>query len=610
MFPVQVEFHRDELLVSYAARTARANGLLGVEDLFKDLEITSQAFHAGNAGAVKRFAVVAGIDPERARAQTFHAIADDRFTIADELLSDKHLLRRQFRVCPACLREDIGPELTRETALRAYARILWSLTPVHSCPIHLLLLVLPPEPGTNFDFSHGWEPWLFELFEGDLDKPTQAEGNFEAFAAAVLNGENPPKPGYLARLDLGAIGAAAEAMGLSLIHGAKWSKTELSAEDAAVASDVGFKVLSGGEPGVQSLLDELRFSKGKPQERPPGRYGKLYEWLLRGGGAGAEFAPLQDHLARHIQDTWPLGPKDICFRSKVTVRRFHSILTAAAQYGLRPGQVQDLLNGAGMQGALPLPEYEQIYDARAVEEVLDRVSSSVSMQAALKLLGLTRNQMATLIEAGFLTVSKGGDKARPRFSQADISAFIDRHRGFAFRKAREEDLDEVGILIAARRHGVSTAQIYGMLLEGKLSHVSRARDDLLWSSLRVSASEVGVLLSANRVPDDRIRLSTAAETLGLSNDFLRCLSREGWFDLQKEVDPRTRQPVTTIALTDIAAFQGRYITRRRLAREMMLDVRNAQHRLEEAGITPVVVSEDGRELIFHLEDCRHFLPDW
>ena len=610
MFPVQVEFHRDELLVSYAGRTARANGLLGVADLFKDLEISAQAFHAGDSSAIERFASVAGIDPERARSQTFIAMADDHFAIAGQQVADKHLLRRQFRVCPACLRADIGPELSRQTATCAYARTAWSLTAVHSCPIHHLLLVFPPEAGTNFDFSHGWEPWLFELFEGDLDKPTQAEGKYEAFAEAVLNGEDPPRPGYLARLDLGAIGAAAEAMGLSSIHGAKWSKTELSAEDAAVASDVGFEVLSGGELGVQSLLDKLRFSKGQPQDRPPGRYGKLHEWLLRGGGAGAEFAPLQGHLSRHIEDTWPLGPKDICFRSQVTVRRFHSILTAAAQYGLRPGQVQDLLNGAGLKGAMPLPEYEQIYEARAVEDVLERVSSSVSMQAALKLLGLTRNQMATLIEAGFLTVSKGGDKARPRFSQADINAFLGRHRSVVFRKVREGDMDEVGILIAARRHGVSTAQIYAMLLEGKLSRVSRARDDLLWSSLRVSASEAGVLLAANRVPDERIRLSTAADSLSLSNDFLRCLSREGWFDLQKEVDPRTRQPVTTIALTDIAAFQGRYITRRRLAREMMLDVRNAQHRLAEATITPVVVSEDGRELIFHLEDCRHLLPGW
>jgi hypothetical protein len=311
MFPVQVEFHRDELLVSYAARTARANGLLGVADLFKDLEISAQAFHAGDSSAIERFVSVAGIDPEHARSQTFIAMADDRFAIAGKLLSDKHLLRRQFRVCPACLREDIGPELTRETALRAYARILWSLTPVHSCPIHHLLLVLPPEAGTNFDFNHGWEPWLFELFEGDLDKPTQAEGKYEAFAASVLIGRDPPRRGYLARLDLGAIGAAAQAIGLSSIDGANWSKTEVSAEDAAMASDVGFEVLSGGELGVQSLLDKLRFSKGQPQDRPPGRYGKLHEWLLRGGGAGAEFAPLQDHLARHIQDTWPLGPKEI-----------------------------------------------------------------------------------------------------------------------------------------------------------------------------------------------------------------------------------------------------------------------------------------------------------
>lgn len=610
MFPVQVEFHRDERLASFASRTARANGLLGLDDLFKDLEISAQAFHAGDSGAIDRFAAIAGIDPEQASAQTFLAMPDDHFAIAGQQVADKHLLRRQFRVCPACLRTDIGPELTRTTVPRAYARIAWSLTSAHSCPIHHLLLVLPPEPGTSFDFSHGWEPWLFELFDGDLDKPTQAEGKYEAFAAAVLNREDPARPGYLARLDLGSIGAAAEALGLSSLHGAKWSKTDMSAENVALAADVGFEVLSAGEEGVQSLLDALRFAIGKPQERPPGRYGKLHEWLLRGGGAGTEFAPLQDHLSRHIRDTWPLGPKDPCFRSKVTARRFHSILTAAAQCGLRPGQVQDLLNGAGLKGSLPLPEYEQIYDAMAVEEVLERVSSSVSMQAALKLPGLTRNQMATLIEAGFLSVSRGGDKARPRFSQADINAFLGRHRSIPFRNVPQGNVDEVGILIAARRHGVSTAQIYAMLVEGRLSRLSRARDDLLWSSLRVSASEVDVVLSANRVADPRIRLSTAAESLGLSNDFLRCLSREGWFDLQKAVDPRTRQPITTIAQADIAGFQARYITRRRLAREMTLDVRHAQQRLDQAGIIPVVVSEDGRELIFHREDCRHFLLDW
>jgi hypothetical protein len=198
----------------------------------------------------------------------------------------------------------------------------------------------------------------------------------------------------------------------------------------------------------------------------------------RGGGSAEAFASLQEHLARHITDTWPFGSGDLCFRTKVTTRRFHSILTAAAQYGLRPAQVQDLLQVAGLQGALPLPEYEQVYDARAVEQVLEAVSSSISMQAAMVKLGLTRNQMTTLIDAGYLTVSRGGDRSRPRFSPADISAFLDLHRNIPVEPSRGTGGDSVSILVAARRFGVSTAQIYGLFVEGKLSRVRRARDDL------------------------------------------------------------------------------------------------------------------------------------
>ena len=607
MFPVQVEFHVGELLVSYASRLARANGLIGIADLFNDLQISAQAFHVGESSAINRFALVTGIDPERARSQSFRAVTNHSFEIAGQKFGDNHLMRRQFRVCPACLRKDIGPALSRDTVPRAYARIAWSLTTVHCCPVHRLLLVLPPEPGTNSDFCHAWEPWLMELFDGDLDRPSGAAGKYEAFAAAVLAGEQPLRSGYLADLALDAAGAAAEAFGMSALRGAKWSKTEMSAEDLALATDVGFDLFSKGYQGVQSLLDDLRFESGKPQERPPGRYGKLHEWLLRGGGSDQAFAPLQDHLARHIKDTWPLGSMDICFRTKVMARRFHSVLTAAAQYGLRPRQVHDLLQGAGLKGALALPVYEQIYDASAVDQVLARVSSSVSMQAAMKLLGLTRTQMTTLIEAGFLTVSKGGDKSRPRFSQSDVDTFLARHRDVPVHRNFSMADDGVGILIAARRHGVSTAEIYRMFVEGKLSRICRATEDLLWSSLRVSALEVRRLLSASTKADERIRLSTAAAYLGLSNDFLRRLGEDGWFDLRHGVHPRTRQRMTTVASDALKDFESRFITRRGLARRMRLDVRHVQQRLDVASITPVVASEDGREMVFHLQDCRNFI---
>jgi hypothetical protein len=101
MLPVHGNFHPDELLVSYASRLARANGLLGIDDLFRDFEIVPQAFHGGECHAIKRFAQVTGIDPEMALAQGFVAMPNDSYRIAVETIGDRYLLRRQFRVCPA-----------------------------------------------------------------------------------------------------------------------------------------------------------------------------------------------------------------------------------------------------------------------------------------------------------------------------------------------------------------------------------------------------------------------------------------------------------------------------------------------------------------------------
>ena len=110
MFPVHVDFHPDELLVSYASRLARANGLLGIDDLFRDFEIAPHAFHGGESRAISLFAQVTGIDPVMALAQSFVAIPNDSYRVAAVTIGDRYLLRRQFRGCPACLRNDIGAE--------------------------------------------------------------------------------------------------------------------------------------------------------------------------------------------------------------------------------------------------------------------------------------------------------------------------------------------------------------------------------------------------------------------------------------------------------------------------------------------------------------------
>jgi len=80
--------------------------------------------------------------------------------------------------------------------------------------------------------------------------------------------------------------------------------------------------------------------------------------LNRSSGSAPEFAPMKSLLRRHIEETWPLGPRDKVLGDIVTERKFHSVLTAADEYDLRPSYVANLLRDVKLEGDLDLPEVE------------------------------------------------------------------------------------------------------------------------------------------------------------------------------------------------------------------------------------------------------------
>ncbi len=308
-------------LVSYLGRVARLNGLPRLADLLLDLGLDPAAFHSGDCETIERLSVLFDVNPKSAAAQTFKKGLGEVCYFSGQPVAGQHLLRGQFRICPACLRQDIGSDLNSSTAFQAYARVVWSLIGVKCCPEHGLLLVYPPESGPPHEFSQSWEPWLLELLDGDLDQPTESKGKFETYAARILRGESPPRAEFLAHLTLGDLGLAAETFGLSDIHGAKWLRKAMTDGQMALAMDAGFDVLMGGEPMVNALFDRLRVAPGEPPDRPTGRYGQVYEWLRRGSGSGKNMVFLHKILALHIQNNWPLGPGDLGFSRKVTKRR-------------------------------------------------------------------------------------------------------------------------------------------------------------------------------------------------------------------------------------------------------------------------------------------------
>ena len=64
---------------------------------------------------------------------------------------------------------------------------------------------------------------------------------------------------------------------------------------------------------------------------------------------------------------------------------------------MRPKRVQNLLRDAGLVGGLELPEFEQLYDATTVDDILSAKAGAISMVDAMRVLGLTRTQTASMI---------------------------------------------------------------------------------------------------------------------------------------------------------------------------------------------------------------------
>ena len=354
MFPVMANLQEDELLGSWLSRLARLNGIAGVADLLKDFDISPAAFHAGQKDELDRVAQVFAIDPAVVSQRSFQRREGERTQIGGYVMADGAMSRGQLRVCPACLRDDIGTTLDGATAFRIYGRLFWALQSARCCPKHHLLLVGPPEPGPNHEFHLSWEPWLLDIFDGDLDRQVASEGRFETFVARSLAGETPARSSLLATLPLHVVGVAAEVVGLTHRYGVKWSRNSASDEEMATATDAGFDLLQKGEGAVRTLLDRLRLAPGQPQQRPNGRYGQIYHWLRRGAGSGSDFRFLQDVLGQHILENWAASEAELEHEGLPGPRRFHSALTAAAQFGMRPKQVQNLLRDAGLVGGLEL----------------------------------------------------------------------------------------------------------------------------------------------------------------------------------------------------------------------------------------------------------------
>lgn len=493
----RVILHSDETTASFVSRLAFANGVPTIADLLMDAELNIAGFLKGDPTVFRKVSDLSGVAACDLTRQACVPTGPSRYQLLGHDLGKQHLLRGESRVCPDCLRGDTSKQLTPEAMLRAYGRTLWLISSARVCPVHKLALVPPPEVSSKHEFVDAWLPWMFEVMEGELDQEVPAGGLYEDHVVRRLSGEKPD--GWASDFPVGVLGAICEMLGVSIKHGKSATLGKRSQSELAISTSAGFLLLNAGPTEVAAYFENLRLSPRKPQDRPQARYGRIYDWLKRGAGSGPEFEPFRDVLRQHILENWPLGEGDQALDYALPSRRLHSIRTAAKTHDLHPKRLRRILLDAAIIQESDLADHEIIFDAINAREVLEQASGSVAFTTAQRRLGLTRNQMETLIKAETLKPGEGGDLARPRFTEATIASWLEYFGSFP-ESEKWETL--ISIADAVRKYGASTDRILNLILDVRAKKVFRVKGQSVFSSILIDKHEIGVLLRDDEKTED------------------------------------------------------------------------------------------------------------
>lgn len=186
-----VALHTDETAASFASRLAAAYGLPSIAELLMDAEHSMAGFLKGDLETFKTLAALGGLTLDDLTRQAFIPSGISTYRCMGQEFGKQNLLRGRSRICPACFREDTGSDLTPDTALEAYGRVLWALASARVCPIHKLLLVSAPEDTVQHEFFDTWSLWLPEINERALDHLVVEGGLYEEHVSHRLAGDMP-----------------------------------------------------------------------------------------------------------------------------------------------------------------------------------------------------------------------------------------------------------------------------------------------------------------------------------------------------------------------------------------------------------------------------------
>jgi len=591
--------HPGELPESYAGRLALTNGVSATE-FANDMKIIIRDLEIGEPIALVRLADVSGTTLDQIRHGA--VVKKDGLWIRSEKIARRKIDRLHPRYCPACLLDDFKHGTALRPAARPWARSVWAMPSVLTCPVHRILLqqdrdALPSFSSLPLAFQHR-RRWVEDALEKVVEVGLSPLENFLHDRLS----DRPTEPGILDRFPLYISARLAELVGSNLLFGKERAFKTLTPTERVDAGSAGFPIAHHGLEtflaGLYSDLSDRAFVGAR------GLGGALFSWL-QDSYSNEDAAGLRDFVREHAVHHLPLGPGDQFFGS-VEERVWHSLWSASKEYHVHVKRLRKVL----MQAGKIAPETISFHDSRVLfnaadaHDLITNLEKEISGQRARQYLGLNIPQWAAIRKAGLLRpIIVGNHDTRSSYSQEGLDEFMNSilyERG-------EPGPDLVSLSQAVKFCVCGHADIIRLLQSGSLDRVAIDPSPRGILSVRVDPAEIKSKLPRSPLPGFTAR--EAASRIGVSIDSAHYLIAQGHIPSMPFREYAGSREARLISEADLKDFTKNFMGLKELVGRLEIgSARCAMSKMRERGVEPAVKIDVRRGVMYRRQEVEPFLP--
>ncbi|MBB3979579.1 hypothetical protein GGQ64_004823 [Rhizobium azooxidifex] len=583
---LRVPFFADELLLSFLARTAAANGRLELRHFCSDLGLDFRGIVRGESAATAAIASALEYPTDLFEKRRLALLGSRCVRFGGETFFAGIMSYGAVHYCPECIAEDDSDQ-GRLPGTRRYMRTVWSLHSAEICTRHSRRLVTVRETAWSARSLEAYVPLdqSFSYVRPSASPERIAPNTFDIFVSERLSGYARHGP-VLDALSLSACIELSPHVGMASIFGRSYSHRKPDFETLRRARMRGHDVLREGESGIQDLLDKIAPAFNADSRNCAELYGGVFDCLGRRPSA---YKPVRAILAAHAMVRYPrLSPGAFpgCTEALVPIETISKVA------GVSLRTTCTYLRQHGLIGSRVAAHGKELVDAEIAHSAMLALRNTVDGPEACALLGCSPGELRSLVVSGFLIPLVGSARSpSPSKNDLYLRTHLEILRVQLISLAGPGKTISTSLRTAVRDAGCEVGDALTAILGGRIPIFEFDCSKPLLGGLRVETSMLVGALGLEGLLGGR----KAREFLQIDQSSLKKIVSLGI--VSASIDNQGNP--ANFHRNELASFARRYVALRSLARANRIASREMRAILLQANITPAFPPSQVNGMIFH-----------